>query len=166
MTRAVNTAAVGIGGVIQVQSTTKTNVFTTTSTTFVDVTGLSVSITPTSATSRILVMAYYVLSNANGTANYYAFSRVMRDATPLFVGDASGSRLQATSQSSIPTSAASFPTGVSFVDSPATTSTITYKIQVASESGGTAELGAMGGDANQTNFARFPSSITLMEIAG
>ena len=41
------------GGIIQVRSTTKTDPFDTTSTSFTDVTGLSVSITPTRADSKI-----------------------------------------------------------------------------------------------------------------
>ena len=43
------------GGIIQIRSTTKTDPFTTASTSFTDVTGLSVSITPTRADSKIFV---------------------------------------------------------------------------------------------------------------
>ena len=46
------------GSVIQVASTSKTDPFSTSSTSFVDVTGLSVSITPTSTSSKILVLGY------------------------------------------------------------------------------------------------------------
>lgn len=166
MTRAVNTALAGSGGVLQVVQTVKTSTFTTSSTSFTDVTGLSVSITPTSASNKILVLCYAVLSNTNTGGNYYSFARLMRDATPIFVGDAAGSRLQASYSNTAPNSTVSQAAGVSYLDSPATTSSTTYKLQIASESGGTASIGSMGGDANATNFARFPASIIVMEIAG
>jgi len=46
MTRAVNTALAGSGGILQVVSVAKTDVFSTTATSFTDVTGLTVTITP------------------------------------------------------------------------------------------------------------------------
>jgi hypothetical protein len=50
-------AAIATGKVLQVVQTTKTDTFTTTSTSFTDVTGLSVSITPSSASSKILIFS-------------------------------------------------------------------------------------------------------------
>jgi hypothetical protein len=55
---AIESSAIGAGAVLQVISTTKTDTFSVTNSDFVDVTGLSVTITPTSATSKILVMAH------------------------------------------------------------------------------------------------------------
>ena len=43
------------GNILQVVSTTKTDTFSTTSTSYVDITGLSVSITPTSTSSKIFI---------------------------------------------------------------------------------------------------------------
>ena len=43
------------GGIIQVKSTTKTDTFSTTSSSYTDITGLSVSITPTRSDSKILI---------------------------------------------------------------------------------------------------------------
>jgi hypothetical protein len=51
-------AAIATGKVLQVVSTTKTDTFTTTSTSFTDITGMSVSITPSSASNKILVFSY------------------------------------------------------------------------------------------------------------
>ena len=56
------TARLPTGTVLQVRSTTKTDTFTTTSGSYVDVTGLSVSITPTSATSNVFVLFQVLLS--------------------------------------------------------------------------------------------------------
>ena len=49
------------GGIIQVKSTTKTDTFTTNSTSFTDITGLSVTITPTRSDNKILVMMLSIL---------------------------------------------------------------------------------------------------------
>jgi hypothetical protein len=166
MTRAVNTALAGSGGVLQVVTTLKTNTFTTTNTTFTDVTGLSASITPTSASSKILVLCYAVLSNQNVSGNYYTFARLMRDSTVIFVGDAAGVRLQASFFNASPNNTVSQAATASYLDSPASTASLTYKLQIATESGGTASIGTAGGDVNQTNFGRAPASIILMEIAG
>jgi hypothetical protein len=56
LTGTVPAARLPAGSVLQVVSTVKTDTFTTVSSSYVDVTGLSVSITPTSATSKILVL--------------------------------------------------------------------------------------------------------------
>lgn len=153
------------GAVLQVVQTVKTDTFTTTNTTFTDVTGLSVSITPSSASNKILVICYAVLSNQNTSANYYSFARLMRGSTAIMVGDAAGSRLQASYANASPNNTVSQAAGVSYLDSPATTSSVTYKLQVASESGGTVSIGTAGNDTNQNNYARYPASIIVMEIS-
>jgi hypothetical protein len=166
MTRAVNTALAGSGGVLQVVQATKTDTFTTTSTSFTGVTGLSVSITPTSTSNKVLIVGYYFLSNSNTSANYHSLSRLVRDSTAIFVGDAAGSRSRGLSFSFLPNSTAGQATGFSYVDSPATVSSTTYSIQIATESGGTATIGRVGADSDSAVFLRMPASIIVMEIAG
>ena len=151
------------GKVLQVVSATKTDTFSTTSSSYVDVTGLTVSITPTSSSSKILVL---------GSINYGAsadvgFFRLVRDSTALQVGDAAGVRVQATGQMRNSTDSADADTAsVLYLDSPATTSSVTYKIQAASSPGGyTTRFNSSADDANQTNRGRTASSITVMEIA-
>jgi len=78
------------GTVLQVLQTVKTDTFTTTSTTYTDVTGISVSITPTSATSKILVFAN-LNASVTATDNYFAF-QLVRGSTAIFNGDAASSR--------------------------------------------------------------------------
>lgn len=151
---------------VQVISTTKTDVFSTTSTSFTDVTGLSVSITPKSASNKILIIA-----NPNlGGGNIQVAARLVRDSTTIAVGNAAGSRVQATvafvGQSS-PIDNAGMPMslGINFVDSPATTSAVTYKIQMQ-VNGGTGYLNSAGDDQDANYRARTVSSITVMEISG
>ena len=151
------------GSVLQVVSNTKIDTFSTTSSSYVDVTGLFVTITPTSATSKILI---------TGLVNYGAaadvgFFRLVRDSTAICVGTAAGSRIVATAQMrNNPDAADADAAALNFLDSPNTTSTVTYKIQAASASGGyTTRFNSSADDVDQTNRGRTASTITVMEIA-
>ena len=150
------------GAVLQVIQTTKSDVFTTTSTSYTDVTGLSVSITPTSATSKILVFGTIIISNTGDMAAM----QLVRGSTPIQVGIAASNRYAATADFRASADAAvSGAIPLNFLDSPSTTSSTTYKIQVSSRMSGTTRVNASGDDADQTNRGRFMSTITVMEIA-
>ena len=133
------------GGVIQVKSATKTDGdFNTSSSSYTDVTGLSVSITPTRSDSKILIFA-----------------------TVHGVGDARGGRVQATMGSMYEdqendTNCCS----QTFLDSPSTTSAVTYKIQARTQGAGTIYINRSRGDQNSANSGTFTSSITVMEVSG
>lgn len=150
-----------IGSVLQVVSTTKTDTFSTTSTSFVDVTGLSVSITPTSATSKILVL-YDTMIGPQDTG----FFRIVRDSTAIKQGDAAGGRIRTTVGSISPggNNDKSAPGAGNYLDSPTTTSAITYKIQVQTYSG-TLVVNRSYNDSDATYSGRGASTITVMEIA-
>jgi hypothetical protein len=152
------------GSVLQVVSTTKTDTFTTTSTSYVDITGLSLSITPTSASSRIVLVAN--VSAIEGAANSL-YLRFVRDSTPIAVGNAAGVRVQATGGMRFPTadSGGAGSIGMSFVDSPSTISATTYKIQIAVQ-GGTGCVNRSPDDLDNVGRGRYVSTITVMEIAG
>jgi hypothetical protein len=158
----------GAGGILQVANVTKTDVFTTTSSSFVDVTGLTVNITPASSSSKILVMVSFYFSSNSTTG--YPIAQVVRNSTPIYVGDAAGSRTPALVQTGGGLFGADGGTGFSvsaqFVDTPSTTSSTTYKIQVLQSAGNTVRVGATGDDSNASNRIRAASSIVLMEIAG
>ncbi len=156
--------AAGGGKVLQVVSTIKTDVFSTTSASYVDVTDGSVTITPSSASNKILVMAYVVLGNATATAA--SFFRVVRGSTAIGVGTASASRISASGGIYPPQTYSVGGYGWHHLDSPSSTSSLTYKIQIAVESGYTARIGASGGDADLAHTGRYPTIITVMEIAG
>ena len=153
------------GSVLQVVSTAKTDTFTTTSTSFVDITGLSVSITPTSATSKVLIM-YKVVYGNSGTVSTRVRMQLVRDATAIFIGDSAGNRIRATSIGSNADNVAfSGDWNGIFLDSPNTTSATTYKIQFSTQAN-TGTINREGGDGDLTTVSRGVSSITLMEIAG
>jgi hypothetical protein len=155
----------GAGAVLQVVSTTKTDTFTTTSTSYTDITGLSVSITPTSATSKILVLYNFQASVTSG--EYSCGFQLVRNSTAICLGVAAGSRFAATNynRSMTGNTDQSWAMAMNFLDSPATTSSTTYKVQALAQSGGTVAVGRSPSDTNSTVIARFPSTITVMEIA-
>jgi len=153
------------GKVLQVVSTVKTDTFISSSSSFVDVTGLSVTITPTSATSTILVLFQVNGSQEVGAAR--ASLRLVRGSTVINAGAVAGSRTPAlggfsSSDQSIP----SAPISGSFLDSPATTSSTTYKIQAVMPAGsGDVYINRTMQDSDNANQIRMASTITVMEIA-
>jgi hypothetical protein len=153
------------GSVLQVVSTTKTDTFSSSSGSWNDVTGLSVSITPTSSTSRILVM-YSLMTGV--TDSQFPMMRLVRNSTAISVGDASGVRQQVSS--------VAWPSGgnnvtmmqsMNFLDSPATTSPTTYKLQTIATASPqqTVFVNRNARDDNGAYEPRAVSTITVMEIA-
>lgn len=147
------------GSVLQVVSAFKNDTFSSTSTTFVDITGLSVSITPTSATSKILILVTSNFSAATGNAP--TVFNLVRNSTniatpataPTYNGTVTPYIAGNISDQSVPWSA-------SFLDSPATTSATTYKVQGRGSSATNFYVNRRAtADFNST------SSITVMEIA-
>ena len=147
---------------VQVQSVTKTTVFTFTATSFTDVTGLTQAITPTNSANKILV---FFSTNTSSDGNRVMTSLV-RGSTHIYVGDASGSnRVRASGfgyDSSDGSATSEMVSGV-FVDSPNTTSETTYKIQVQVNAGNGA-VNATQLNNDNTYMPLLPSTITLMEI--
>ena len=154
------------GGIIQVKSVVKTDLFNTASSSFTDITGLSVSITPTRADSKILFQFHLgSFQNQNNTSR--AFVRMMRDSTAICVGDAATGHecTAAVCSRANDDNHTQFPVSMQFLDSPSTTSAVTYKLQAScGNDGGTIYLNSPGTvDAQSGNTA---STITVMEISG
>ena len=154
--------AAGGGKVLQVIATFKDNTFTSTAHTFADITGLSATITPSAATSKILI-----LSNINiggTTAVNGSGARLLRGATAIGVGAAAGDRTPL-SISAIVGGDDDYVGSFSFVylDSPATTSATTYKWQ-SFEKTGTTFVNRGQADANSDSQFRTASNIILLEI--
>ena len=151
------------GSVLQVASSIKTDTFSTTSASFVDITGLSVSITPTSATSRILVM-YSVMTGPSTTA--FTMLRLVRNSNAIAIGDLAGSRTRITTSAwASGSNNVNDIQNMTFLDSPATTSSVTYQIQIFTENGTTQVINRNVRDDNASYEPRGVSTITVMEIA-
>ena len=152
----VANSTLGTGKILQVVSTTKTDSFTTTSTSLVDITGLTLSITPTSATSKVFVTCNGVAGNTGSTeTTFFVF---VRDSTLIGVG--TGGTNNATTLVYDNNTATGIPFSASFLDSPATTSATTYKLQMK-VNGGTGVLGRIA--INDVN--RAITTITVMEVS-
>jgi len=94
-------AAASSGKVGQVVSTIKTDTFTMSSNTFTDVTGLSVTITPTATTSKILVLAAVQGQGVLGSCAM--MGRLVRDSTAIAVGTSTSNRTAVSFGSQTPT---------------------------------------------------------------
>lgn len=153
------------GGILQVVSTAKTDTFSTTSASYVDVTGLSVSITPRSTSSKILVIVDANVGNASG---FSVVGQLVRDGSAIYIGDSSGqANQQRASFMSYESNGTHIDTKViSYLDSPSTTSTITYGLQINRGNGSTAYVNRSASDEAQVYSARVASSITAIEVAG
>ena len=154
--------AVG-GGVVQVLSTAKTDTFTTTSSTFTDVTSLSVSITPTSASNKVLVLATVAGNGQNGVASLQG--QLVRNSTAIAIGDAASNRTRVSFGNIEEIVSNMTISSIMFLDSPATTSATTYKIQVRSNvSGQTVVINRTFNDTDTAQITRGISTITVMEV--
>ncbi len=159
----------GAGKILQVKSVTKSDTFSHTgSTSFTDVTGLSVAITPASASNKILVL--YDLSW--GSSDGHVSCRMMRDSTAIKVGDAAGSnrpRVTGQMHHHDHDKYDIFNTAGTVLDTPNTTSSVTYKWQVGTpySSSYNIKVNIQGQEDNgdQAYNGRSASSITVMEIA-
>jgi hypothetical protein len=157
------TARLPLGTVLQVVSATKTDTFSTSSSSWTDITGLSVSITPTSSSSKILVM-YNLMTGE--TISQFPLIRLVRGSTAIAVGDAAGSRAQVSSVSwTNGSNNVANMQSMNFLDSPSTTSSITYKLQTINTQPETVYVNRNARDSNVASEPRGVSSITVMEIA-
>ena len=118
----------GGGGIVQIKSTHITAAFTTQSETYTDITGHSVTITPKFNTSKILI-DYRVQWMHHGNNGATASLRLLRGSTVIGNDATSDDRmgillLNCGSQENMSSSS------INYLDSPATTSALTYKIQI------------------------------------
>ena len=159
----------GGGGIVQVQSATKTDAWNmpANNTSFHTVTGMSVTITPKFNTSKILVMYDMNWSAING----HCSCRLMRDSTPIKVGDASGNKIQATGQIHHSGQNDQYDleqVSGTHLDSPSTTSAVTYSMQVGTPYSSSYEVYVNYHAEDGQNLAwqgRGASTITVMEIS-
>jgi len=155
------------GSVIQVVSTTKTDTFSESVPSLgisSVVTGLSVSITPTSTSSKVLII-FNIQTGTQGVVSYLVKDgNVLSSAT----GDADGSRRRVTGVKDFVSSNVSSSMVSQFLDSPSSTNELTYGLKLASVSGSTRTLyvNRSESDLNNGEATRPISTITVMEIAG
>jgi len=166
---AVTGAKKGAGSILQVLQATETDVHSSNSTSYVDVPGLSVAITPASSSSKFMIFTSF-----NGASDTrYAACRLLRDSTHIGIGDADANRHQnsmgiGSNPSNSSDNGVSKNRNFSWLDSPSTASQITYKLQWSTHWGTTSimYLNRNVGDLNQPYAVRCASTLTVMEVAG
>ena len=135
----------GGGGIVQVVQTVKQDQFTTSSTSYVDVTGMSATITPKFSTSKILVM---VMTTVQQNGSRTRFDIHNSTSGGRISGSTNG--MQGAEGTSI-----NLPCHMSFLHSPATTSATTYKLQMLNT----------GGSTSYFNASTHTGTMTLMEVS-
>ena len=156
-------AAAAGGKVLQVVSTTKTDVHTA-SAAWSDITGLSVAITPAASSSKILVLVHANICNVTSVTNG-CMVRLVRDSTSIAIGTGTlSSRIAASFEfNGNGASRTSTSGAIVHLDSPSTTSSTTYKLQGYTPSG-TFGLNRISPDNDNAYTSRTASSITAIEI--
>lgn len=125
----------GGGGIVQTKQAFKTDITTGSGNqgTFQDISGLSVSITPTSTSSKILI-TFSLQFGANSTGTPVGV-RIERDGTGIAIADASSTRNRCTVAEQTTFSNANNTVRLAssqFLDSPSTTSSVTYNVAIVS----------------------------------
>tara|TARA_R100001463_G_C3466583_1_gene215447 strand:- start:196 stop:759 length:564 start_codon:yes stop_codon:yes gene_type:complete len=153
---AVTAAKRGSGAILQVKQVVKTDSFSTSSESSVDVTGLSVAITPTSSSSKILVIfsGYGSVNNANFGLRVF----LMRGISGTFTEIARNYNQEPTIQSQTGSNLIN-----QFLDSPSTTNEVTYKLQINTDNSGNS--GRIGAGGNNGSLNLPDSVITVIEVA-
>jgi hypothetical protein len=157
--------ATGFGKVLQVVSTVKTAAQDTTSTSPVDVTDLTVNITPSSASNKVLVLVN--INNIGNSAAQSTFFRILRGATVITSNSSGGA---ADTKDAFGSGGGGGMTNedrkigsasITFLDTPSSTSALTYKVTMEVDGGtGTINRWQLNNDVASV------STLTLMEIAG
>lgn len=149
----------GSGKILQVVQATKTDTASVTGTTFGSV--FTASITPSSTSSKVLV---YAMLNCGAANTNPMFIRLTRSSSTLIQGDAAGSRTRITAENYTNQPGAVQTMPIIYMDSPASTSALTYEIEIASSQSGAVYLNRSGTDTDAVTFPRAASTLILMEV--
>ena len=162
----VATNFLGAGAVGQIVSVSKTDSFNTNSTTYTDITGFTASITPQSTSSKILVLSTWMWGSS---ASPYPKFILLRGSTSINIGDTD------TGATRVSVGNNTDPAGDEgniqqeqlahhFLDSPSSTSSVTYKWQTKSFNSGRVIYVGRTADVSDGNRATTPTNITLIEL--
>jgi len=148
-------AALVTGKILQVVSAVSTTTVTVTGTTFTD-SGLSAAITPSSSSNKILVLINQQFGIFSSSAETGAGYKLLRDSSTIY-GGVQNYQLYIEATGNSAGVQLYFPANLNFLDSPSSTSSLTYKTQIRQY---------QSGDTVRTQPDSMQSSITLMEVAG
>jgi hypothetical protein len=164
------------GKILQVKQTIKVNTFSTASSSFVDITDFHVDITPNSASNKFLVSIDLKIGPANNTSGA-VFVNIVRviggTSVDIYKGTADGNKTSASwgREDNPRDNYAGFellPLHLSFLDNISgsySSGSIRYKIQMADLNSSTSFVNRVSNEADNTQYPRTASSITVMEVA-
>ena len=153
---------VGGGKIGQVVSTTKTDTTSVTqSSSYADISGMSVDITPSATSSKILVFVSCYPATETG---YNCLIKLVRGSTDICIGDAASSRSRVSTGTRPHSTYDIAARTINYLDSPSTTSSTTYKLQWRQVDNTTAYLNRSYNDADDQHRPRLASTITVMEV--
>ena len=166
----------GGGGIIQVVSIAKRDIFSTTNgvtgSGYDPVTGLAATITPKFSTSKILVMLQMSVGRSANHRVYMRLGRTIAGGSldnTIFIGDANGSNTRNTGSMHLGTSSGMVPISSNFLDSPATTNAVTYQPAICGNQGDGNHTCYVNRQANSNGSSTADdvqtSSIVLMEVS-
>ena len=154
--------AAGGGKMGQFLSTTKTDTFGIVSdSVWTSITGFSVDITPSATSSKIWIWYHLERSNYSNAQNMS--TRLRRDTTVIGVGTAAGSRHVVTTGPYKAENDYNMPNTHGFLDSPSSTSAITYDVQILGN-GSAQQINYYGADSDTAFSGRSVSTISVMEV--
>lgn len=156
--------ATGFGGgkVLQILSTEKSDIQTGNANSWVDI--MTVTITPSATSSKVYVMASLTY---NGPTTNNSMIRMARDSTGIAIGDANSSNQRAYSHMMRDNTYGMQVAGMTYLDSPSSTSALVYKIQIMSSADTQTwyvNTSASTTGVTTSSTARGFSAITVMEI--
>jgi len=165
--------ASGVGGkILQVISTVKSDTFSTSSSSWTLATGMSVAITPSSSSNKILVILDAKIGAGHEDAAFAG--RLLRDkggsdVSAIFYGNAASNRTQASFGTSRQSGNAGYDVlqdrQAIFLDSPNTTSQVSYKLQVVCNNSRDVYVNRTHDDSDDDDTPRTASSITVLEVS-
>jgi hypothetical protein len=150
------------GHTLQVVQSFKSDIWSSTTTSWIDISGLSVTITPKSPTSKFLVQGFLGRVSISGSTWYSVAFRFARNGTGIGVGDAAGSRPQSALNITHYDSYYDGNGAMMYLDSPNTSSPLTYSLQTIGHGSGTLQINYTESNADlATGYAARASSNQL-----
>ena len=155
------------GFVLRCFSTTKTDVQTLDGgTTFQAIENFSVSIDPLKASNKFLIIGHIHFA----TQGFLGHVQLLRNGTAICIGDAASNRVRVTGTTQYAATDDNYfcsNVPLNFLDSPNTTSTVTYSVQGNYYTSGNSYVNRTHSDRDYSFYeARYSSTMTVMEIAG
>ena len=151
----------GAGATLQVVHTKKTDSFTTTSQTYVDL--MTATITPSSSSNKVLIR-YGINGGTNGDINHVYVS-IFRDSTDIGQADAASNRSRASNVINTALQQHQF-FGNEVLDTPSSTSAIVYRIKIRTSNTNGLFVNRSARDNDAVEFdGRSTSFVTLIEVA-